>query len=106
MTPGRGVFDQFGELCTVASAQGAGQLSNHEVFVRTGPGGADRLESQPCRRACCGEARGSGGFQLNGFGADLDAMGGAVSEIYQNCCPSATDKTTLQCWFACRPHFT
>ena len=48
-----------------------------------GPDRADRLESQPCRRANSGEPRWSGGFQLNGLGAHLDAMGGAVSEIHQ-----------------------
>jgi hypothetical protein len=83
MTPGGGVFYQFGELRAVASAQGAGQLSNHEVLVRMGPGRTDRLKSQPCRRTRSGEPRWSGGFQLNGFGADLDARGGAVSEIHQ-----------------------
>jgi hypothetical protein len=48
-----------------------------------GPDRADRLESQPRRRACSGESRWSGGFQLNGLRADLDAMGGAVGEIHQ-----------------------
>ncbi len=48
-----------------------------------GPGGADRLKSQSCRRACSGEPRGSGGFQPNGLGADFDAMDGAVSEALE-----------------------
>ncbi len=77
------MFYKFGELSAVASAQGAGQLSNHEVFVRVGANRADRLESQPCGRARSGEPRWSGGFQLNGLRADLDAMGGAVGEINQ-----------------------
>jgi len=89
MTPGWGVFYKFGELRAVASAQGAGHLSNHEVFVRIRPGRADRLESQPRRRACSREPRWSGRFQLNGLRADLDAMGGAVSGAFEfgSCIP-------------------
>jgi len=54
-----------------------------------GPERADRLETQSRRRACSGEPRWSGGFQLNGLGADLDAMGGAVSEAFElgSCVP-------------------
>ena len=62
-----------------------------------GPGGADRLESQPCRRACSGEPRWSGGFQLNGLGADFDAMGGAVSEAFElgSCIPVLPKRENL-----------
>ena len=54
-----------------------------------GPGRADRLESQPCRRTSSGEPRWSGGFQLNGLCDDLDAVSGAVSQAFElgSCIP-------------------
>ena len=66
-------------------------------FPAVEPNRADRLESQPCRRACSGEHRGSGGFQMNGLGADLDAVSGAVSQAFElgSCIPVLPKRENL-----------